>query len=42
MVLEFARNVLGFVDAKHAEYDPNASRLFISALSCSLVGWNCV
>jgi CTP synthase (UTP-ammonia lyase) len=38
MVLEFARNVLGFVDARHAEYDPNASRLFISALSCSLVG----
>jgi CTP synthase (UTP-ammonia lyase) len=38
MILEFARNVLGFVDAKHAEYDPGASRLFISALSCSLVG----
>jgi CTP synthase (UTP-ammonia lyase) len=38
MVLEFARNVLGFADAKHAEYDPDASRLFISALSCSVVG----
>jgi CTP synthase (UTP-ammonia lyase) len=38
MVLEFARNALGFTDAEHAEYDSNASRLFISALSCSLVG----
>jgi CTP synthase (UTP-ammonia lyase) len=37
MILEFARNVLGFTDAHHAEYDPNASRLFISTLSCSLV-----
>jgi CTP synthase (UTP-ammonia lyase) len=38
MILEFARNVLGLADAEHAEYDPDASRLFISALSCSLVG----
>jgi CTP synthase (UTP-ammonia lyase) len=38
MILEFARNVLGFADAEHAEYDPDASRLFISALGCSLVG----
>jgi CTP synthase (UTP-ammonia lyase) len=38
MILEFARNALGFADAEHAEYDPDASRLFISALSCSLVG----
>jgi CTP synthase (UTP-ammonia lyase) len=38
MILEFARNVLGFADAKHAEYDPDASRLFISALSCSVLG----
>jgi CTP synthase (UTP-ammonia lyase) len=38
MILEFARNVLEFADAKHAEYDPGASRLFISALNCSLVG----
>jgi len=38
MVLEFARNVLGFADARHAEYDPDASRLFISALSCAVVG----
>lgn len=38
MVLEVARNVLGFADAQHAEYDPNASDLFISALECSLAG----
>lgn len=38
IILEYARNVLGFNDAQHAEYDPYASRLFISALTCSLVG----
>jgi CTP synthase (UTP-ammonia lyase) len=38
VVLEYARNVLGFADAAHAEYDPYASELFITALSCSLVG----
>jgi CTP synthase (UTP-ammonia lyase) len=38
MILEFARNVLGFADAEHAEYDPEASPLFISALSCSIRG----
>ena len=38
MVIEYARNVLGFVDAQHAEYDPYASELFISALTCSLAG----
>jgi CTP synthase (UTP-ammonia lyase) len=38
VVLEFARNVLCFADAAHAEYDPYASNLFISALTCSLVG----
>jgi CTP synthase (UTP-ammonia lyase) len=38
VVLEYARNVLGFTDAMHAEYDPYASDLFITALSCSLVG----
>lgn len=37
-VLEYARNVLGFEDAQHAEYDPYASDLFISALSCSPFG----
>ena len=38
MLLEYARNVLGFNDANHAEYDPYASSLFISQLACSLVG----
>ena len=38
MLLEYARNVLGSKDANHAEYDPYASNLFISQLSCSLVG----
>lgn len=37
-VIEYARNVLGLVDAQHAEYDPHASRLVISPLSCSLAG----
>jgi CTP synthase (UTP-ammonia lyase) len=38
VVIEYARNVLGVADAQHAEYDPYASRLFITALSCSLAG----
>lgn len=38
MILEYARNVLGFADAQHAEYDPYASRLFVSKLACSLAG----
>jgi CTP synthase (UTP-ammonia lyase) len=38
VVLEFARNVVGFEDAQHAEYDPYASTLFITPLSCSLAG----
>ncbi|MDB5345840.1 MAG: synthase [Schlesneria sp.] len=38
MILEYARNVLGFDDAHHAEYDPYASRLFLTRLACSLVG----
>ena len=38
MVLEYARNVLHYRDAQHAEYDPYASTLFISRLACSLVG----
>lgn len=37
-VLEYARHVLGLADAQHAEYDPYASTLFVSALSCSLAG----
>jgi CTP synthase (UTP-ammonia lyase) len=38
IILEYARNVLGFKDAAHAEYDPYASRLFVTALACSLAG----
>ena len=38
VVLEYARNMLGFSDAQHAEYDPYASRLFIKELECSLAG----
>ncbi|MFO0699523.1 MAG: hypothetical protein U0236_09855 [Nitrospira sp.] len=38
MVIEYARNVLGFQDAHHAEYSPDASNLFISQLDCSLAG----
>lgn len=38
IVLEYARNVLHFKDAAHAEYDPYASDMFISALTCSLAG----
>jgi CTP synthase (UTP-ammonia lyase) len=38
MILEYARNVLNFKDARHAEYDPYASELYISRLVCSLAG----
>lgn len=38
IVIEYARDVLGFKDAQHAEYDPYASQLFISELVCSLAG----
>lgn len=38
LIIEYARNVLGFEDAQHAEYDPYASNLFISQLSCPLSG----
>ena len=38
IILEYARNVLGFTDAQHEETHPHASQLFISRLACSLVG----
>jgi len=38
VVIEYAREVLGLADAGHAEYDPSAPRLFVTPLSCSLVG----
>ena len=37
-MLEYARNVLGIADADHQESNPEASRPFISQLSCSLAG----
>ncbi len=36
-VLEFARNVLGFVGAGNAEVDPDCEMPVINALSCALV-----
>ncbi|MGI8550391.1 MAG: CTP synthase C-terminal region-related (seleno)protein [Dehalococcoidia bacterium] len=38
VVIEYARSVLGFVDAEHAETSPEASRLFITPLTCSIAG----
>jgi CTP synthase (UTP-ammonia lyase) len=38
LVLEYARNVMGIREAAHAESDPCGSCLFITPLSCSLVG----
>lgn len=38
MVIEYARHVLGYKDAQHAECDPHAPNLFISPLKCSLAG----
>jgi CTP synthase (UTP-ammonia lyase) len=38
IILEMARNVLGYHDADHAEVNPDADLLFITPLSCSLVG----
>lgn len=36
-VLEYARNVLGWADAEHAETAPGALRAVISPLACALV-----
>src|ERR1700691_2029880 len=38
LMIEYARNVMGLKDAAHAESDPYASCLFVTPLSCSLVG----
>lgn len=38
LVIEYARNVMGVTDAAHAESHPDAACLFITPLSCSLVG----
>jgi CTP synthase (UTP-ammonia lyase) len=36
-VIEYARNVLGWADAEHAETAPDAARAVISPLECALV-----
>ena len=36
-VIEYGRNVLGWRDAEHAETAPEAGRVVISALDCSLI-----
>ena len=36
-VVEYARNVLGWADAEHAETAPEASRLVVTPLHCTLV-----
>lgn len=36
-VIEYARNVLGWADAKHAETAPDAARLIITPLACALI-----
>ncbi|NUT78255.1 CTP synthase [Pseudomonas sp. C1C7] len=36
-VLEYARNVLGWADAEHGETTPDAERVVIAPLTCSLV-----
>jgi len=36
-VLEYARSVLGWADAEHAETAPDATRLVVMPLACSLV-----
>jgi GNAT superfamily N-acetyltransferase len=38
VVLEYARNVVGVRDAQHAEYEPHASTLFVTPLTCSAAG----
>jgi len=38
VVLEFARNVMGIVDADHEETSPDAPRLVVTALTCSPAG----
>ena len=36
-VIEYARNVLGWIDAEHAEDSPQAAKPIIAPLACSLV-----
>lgn len=36
-LIEFARDVLGFADADHAETNPHGNKLVVTKLACSLV-----
>ena len=36
-IIEYARNVLGWIDADHAETAPNAERAVVTPLECALV-----
>lgn len=36
-ILEYARNVLGWADADHAEIAPDAARVVIAPLACALI-----
>lgn len=38
VVLEFARDVLGLSEIQQTDFDPYTPNIFISALSCSLIG----
>jgi CTP synthase (UTP-ammonia lyase) len=38
VLVEYARNVCGIREAEHAETSPDAERLVVTALECSLVG----
>ena len=38
IILEYARNMLGFQEAEHEETSPHASQLVVSRLACSLAG----
>jgi len=37
-IIEYARNVLGFNNANHAEYSDDTKDLFVDKMTCSLVG----
>ncbi len=37
-IIEYARNVLGFNNANHAEYSNDTTDLFVDKMTCSLIG----
>lgn len=38
VIIEYAKNVLGYKNAQHAEYQPEGKMLFITPLACSVKG----